>query len=262
MSIRTILGGVLPIGVLLLTGPTLAQAPKTATTGSEWLLVSIVEVNPGSLPDYVALQTAEIMPAMKKGGMSARQAYSNGIAGTTGEFVFISPIKSFADFDGPNPMVRALGEQGAAELAGKASKLGRMTRRMIVRTRPDLSYRPDPKAAPAALALISIVDIAPGRRAEFEAFIKKDVVPAMRQAKAKAYNVLEVVYGDSINTYVTAVAYDSYEALGSGHPFQIALGEQGARKLEARVAGIVTRVERVISRHRPDLSWSAQPGTD
>jgi hypothetical protein len=262
MSIRAVLGGALAVGILAIGGSTLAQGPKSAAPQPEWLLVTIVAVNPGAGPEYVALQTSEVMPALKKAGQPGRQAWSSGIAGTTGEFVFITPIKSFADFDQPSPMVRALGEQGAATLGAKNSKLVHMTKRMIVRTRPDLSYKPNPTAAPTALALVSVVDVVPGRRGEFEAFLKKDVLPAMQQAKVNGYNVLEVVYGDSIGAYVTSVAYDNYEALGKGHPFQIALGDDGARKLEGKIAGIISRVERFVSRHRPELSWSSAPGTN
>jgi hypothetical protein len=77
----------------------------------------------------------------------------------------------------------------------------------------------------------------------------------MRQANAKSYVVYEIVYGDSAGGYVTAIGYDTYEAIGMGHPFQTALGADGAIKLEAKVAGIVSRVERFISRYRPELSW-------
>jgi hypothetical protein len=261
MTMRALFGGVLAIAALVMSGPTLAQAPKAASPQPEWLLVTIVAVNPGAAADYVAHQTTEVMPAQRKAGMNGRQAWSTGIAGVGGEFVYIAPIKSFADFDKPNPMTAALGEQGAAALAAKSATMAHMTKRLIVRTRPDLSYMPNPTAGPSPLALISVVDVVPGRRAEFEAFVKKDVLPAMQQAKAKGYGVLEVVYGDSIGAYVTSVAYDNYEALGRGHPFQIALGDEGARKLEARTAGVITRVERFISRHRAELSWSPAPGT-
>ena len=261
MSLRTFLGGVVPM-VVVFAGPTLAQAPKASAPQSEWLLLTMVTVNPGAGPEYVALQTNEVMPALKKAGGSARQAWSSGVAGTIGEFVFVSPIKSFAQFDGPTPMATALGQEGAAALGAKTAKLVQMTKRMIVRTRPDLSYRPNPTAPPSALALITIVDVVPGKRGDFEAFMKKDVLPAMQQAKVKGYNVLEVVYGDSIGAYITGVGYDNYEAIGQGHPFQVALGDAGARKLEMKVAGMLSRVERYISRYRPELSWMSQPGTN
>ena len=232
-----------------------AQTGKPPAPASEWLFVSLVKVHAGMTAEYVELQQKEVMPAQQKGGGLGRRAWSTGVAGPSREFVYLSPIASFAQFDGPNPMVKALGEQGAAAVNAKVAKVAEPVRSMIVRTRPDLSYNPNPKITPA-LAIISIVDTVPGRRTEFEAFIKKDVLPAMQQAKAKSYTVLEVVYGESIGAYVTAVGYDTYEAIGKGHPFQVALGDDGARKLESKVAGIVSRVERFISRHRPELSWS------
>jgi hypothetical protein len=261
MCLRRFMVVVVACGILL-GGGVLAgdQASQTAPQ-PQWLHVSIVKLHPGAAAEYVELQTKEVMPAQRKGGSLGRQAWSSGNSGAPGEIVYLSPIDSFARFDKPNPLVAALGQEGAAALNAKNRKLAELQRTMIVRTRPDLSYVPNPTMT-SPLALITIADVVPGRRAEFEAFLKKDVVPAMQRAKAKSYSVLEVVYGDSIGAYVTAVGYDNYEAIGKGHPFQIALGDDGARKLEAKVAGILTRVERFISRHRPDLSWSAKAGTE
>ena len=262
MSVHALFGGTLSIGAVVLGGAVLAQAPKAPAAQPEWLMVTITQLHPGAGPEYVALQTAEVMPAQKKGGVPARHVWSTGVAGTLGEFVIVTPVKSFASFDEPSPMVKALGEEGSAALNAKTSKLAQSTRRLLARTRPDLSDQPKPTDPPAALALVTIVDVMPGRRAEFEAFVKKDVLPAMQQAKARNYNVLEIVYGDSINTYVTTIGYDNYDAMGKGHPFQVALGDDGARKLEAKVAGIISRVERFMSRYRADLSWTASPGSN
>ena len=107
------------------------------------------------------------------------------------------------------------------------------------------------------------VDTAPGRRDEFEALVKKEVLPVMRQGNVRSYSVLQVVYGDSAGKYLTAIGYDSYEAMGKGHPFIAVLGEEGARRLDAKFAGVVTHVERFIARHRPELSWAAgKPGSN
>ncbi len=260
MLLRSFIG-VVVVGVLGTPAVSLqAQSTKAADPQSQWLLVSIVKANPGVGAEYIDLQTKEVMPAQKKGGSLGRQAWSSGVSGPVREFVYISPIASFAQFDKPSPMVTALGEEGAAALNARVVKLAEPMQTMIVRTRPDLSYNPNPSVT-SALAIVSIVEVVPGKRGEFEAFVKKDVLAAMQQAKAKSYTVFEVVYGDSTGAYVTAVGYDSYEAIGNGHPFQIALGDDGARKLETKVAGIISRVERFISRHRPELSWSAQAGT-
>jgi hypothetical protein len=262
MMKRSLLGSAI-LGALVVMGTIATSAQqKPASQDSQWLMVSVTKLAPGATAEYIDVQTKEVMPAQRKGGSPGRQAWSSGISGPPREFVYITPITSFAQFDKPSPMVTALGQQGADALNAKLAKLADPQKTMIVRTRPDLSYQPNPSAAPSALALVSIVDVVPGRRIDFEAFIKKDVVPAMQQAKVKGYSVMEIVYGDSVGGYVTAVGYDTYEAIGKGHPFQTALGEDGARKLETKVTGIVSHLERFISRYRSELSWSAAtPGS-
>ena len=254
MSMRRFVVVAVAVGILVGGSGLAGQKPQTAPE-SQWLFVNIVKLNPGAATEYVDLQTKEVIPALRKGGAQGRQAWSSGVSGPVREIVYISPIASFAQFDKPNPMVTALGQEGAAALNAKTGKLAEQQRTMIVRRRTDLSYVPNPTMT-APLAIITLVDVTPGRAGDFESFIKKEVLPAMQQAKVKSYSVLQVVYGDSINAYVTAVGYDTYEAIGKGHPFQIALGDDGARKLDAKIAGIAQRVERFISRHRPDLSWS------
>ena len=260
MLLRSFIG-VVVASVLATSSVSLpAQSTGAASQQPQWLMISIVKLNPGVGTEYNDLQVKEVMPAQKKGGGLGRQAWSSGVSGPPRELVYISPISSFAQFDKPNPMVNALGQEGAAALNARVVKLAEPVRTMIVRTRPDLSHNPNPTVM-SPLAIISLVDVVPGKRGEFEAFVKKDVLAAMQQAKAKSYTVLEVVYGDSTNGYITAVGYDTYEAIGKGHPFQVALGEEGARKLDMKVAGMISRVERFISRHRPELSWSAEPAT-
>ena len=235
-----------------------AQAPKPPAETPQLLLLQFSKVRPGMGPQYIDLQTKEVMPAQKKGGVLGRQAWSSGISGPVGEFVFISPIQSMAQFDDQSPMVKALGQEGAAALNAKLAALAEPMGSAIVRTRPDLHYELTPGGPNPPLAVVTIIEIVPGKRMEFEAFLKKDVLPAMQKAKAHSYAVLEVLYGENTGGYITAIGMDSYATIGKGHPFQIALGEDGARKLEGRALGIVSKITRFISRHRPELSWSAQ----
>jgi hypothetical protein len=255
MSVRKIGGVVCSSGVIIMATVLLAaQAPKPAA--SQLFMANFVTVKSGMGPQYTDIQIKEVMPALKKAG-SSRQAWSSGVFGEAGGFAFFTPVSDMAQFDKEAPLRQALGEEAAAALNAKTAQLVESRRAMLVRSRPDLSYEPTPGGAPAALALVTEVDVAPGRKGDFEAFVKKEVLPAMQQAKAKSYSVLEVVYGGSINSYFTAVGYDDYASLGKGHPFQVALGEEGARKLDARVTGIVVHVERFVARYRADLSLPA-----
>lgn len=253
MSARKITGVVCSFGMLVAASAFLAaQAPKP--TGPQLLMASLVTVKPGMGPEYTDIQVKEVIPALKKAGGPGRQAWSSGVFGEAGGFAVFTPVMDMAQFDKGSPLTQALGEQAAAALAAKTAKLVESRRTLLVRTRPDLSYETNPGGPPAPLALVTEVDVAPGRRGDFEAFLKKEVLPAMQQAKVKGYSVLEVVYGDSINAYMTAVGYDDYASMGKGHPFQVALGEEGARKLEAKVGGIIAHVSRFVARYRADLS--------
>jgi hypothetical protein len=262
MRARKIAGVVCSSGVLVMAAALLAaQAPKPAA--SQLFMANFVTVKPGMGPEFTTLQVNEIIPAMKKAGGPGRQAWSSGVFSEAGGFAFFAPVADMAQFDKDPPLRQVLGEQGAAALNAKTAQLTESRRTMLVRTRPDLSYEPNPGGAPAALALVTEVDVVPGRKMDFEAFLKKEVLPAMQQAKVKSYSVLEVVYGDSINAYMTAVGYDDYASMGKGHPFQVALGEEGARKLEAKVGGIIAHVSRFVVRYRADLSIpSAKPSSN
>jgi hypothetical protein len=239
------------------------QAQKPAAEQSLLMQATIVTVKPGMGAQYTDLQIKEVMPGQQKGGASAREAWSSGAFGQPGVFAFFYPVPSLARFDSPSPLTQGLGQEGAAALVAKTAALTQASRTLLIRTRPDLSHRPDPKTGPLAFAVISEIDVAPGRRADFEMLLKKEVLPVMQQAKVRSYAVSEVVYGGNVGTYFTAVSYDTYEAIGKGHPFQIVLGEDGTRRLEAKFTGIVTRLERFVMRFRSDLSYPpAKPGTN
>jgi hypothetical protein len=249
------------LGLLVATGVALtsAQTAKPAAESSQLMQAVIVMVQPGMIAEYEDYQKNEVLPALKSGGSRGRIAWANGAFGEGGSFAFFSPVTSLAQYDTANPVEKALGAQGAAQLLAKGGKLLASRRVALVRTRPDLGIAGDPKAAIGPLELVTKVQIAGGRRADFEALLKREVLPIMQQAKVKSYGVLEVIYGDEVGTYYTSIPYESYEAIGKGHPFQVVLGEDGAKRLEAKFAGITAHIERFIVKYREDLSLPMTP---
>ena len=260
MVSRFVVRVVLCVG-LVASATLLAVAQSQPAGQSQMYTMTLVTVNQGMGPEYVALQKSDVMPAQQKGGARSRTAYSSGVFGEPGTFAFFTPIENFAQFDGQSPMLKALGEQGAAALGAKTAKLTATRRVMLVRSRPDLSYNVNPNA-PAPLLLVSEVEVTGGRRADFEGLIKKEVLPIMQQAKVASYSVTEVIYGGTVGTYYTAIGYPNYEAMGKGHPFQVILGDAGTQKLEAKFTGVVTKLQRFVVRYREDLSFKASGTTN
>lgn len=250
----------LALSLVILVGFT-ASPPASGqgtdkASASQWFQLTVVDVQSGMAADWRKIEQEEVLPALKKAGGPGREVWTTGVFGIGGQYVLITPIQSFAQFDGQSSMVRALGQEQAAAIGARRARLEKGRRSYALRTRPDLSYVPDPNRT-QRLALVSIVELANGRQSEFESLIKTDVLPAMKKAQVKGYSVAQVVYGGSTNEVITVVAYDTFEEIGKGHPFDIALGPAGAAKLTQKSASIVTRLERHISRFVPELSFSA-----
>jgi hypothetical protein len=236
--------------------PTSGQG-SDKTPASQWIHLNVIDLEPGAATEWRKIQHEEIVPALKKAETPGREVWTTGAFGIRGQYVMITQIPNFAQFDQEEgAIVRALGQEQRAALGARLAKFEKGRRTYALRTRPDLSYMPDPARTPK-LALVSMVELANGRQAEFEALVKTDVLPAMKKAQVKGYSVAQVVYGGSTNQVITMVAYDTFEEIGKGHPFEIALGPAGAAKLLQKSAPIVTRLERYISRYVPELSFRA-----
>jgi hypothetical protein len=113
-------------GVVLLaaalSNPCLAQSSMSRVT--------ITHVRPDMLTEWVDLQKNEVVPALKKAGEKTRTVYVSGLFGSSYEYVIITPIASFAQFDGDSPILKTLGPaprcpagREAPQVYGQFSKL-------------------------------------------------------------------------------------------------------------------------------------------
>ena len=246
--------------ILVLTGLWLASSgnflrAQSASTPQQRQLLMINEVNlkPDTAPEWAELHKTETIPAQKKSGLQWRDTWANGPGGDPYLRATVVPISSLAVFDGPNPLLKALGEQGFAAYMAKNRRLVAGARSTIVVTRPDLGFGTRP--ATHKLAILTIVNAASGRGPDFEALLKSDVVPALKKGGVTYYSVVQVVFGDDVNKYMTLTPVSDYAELAKGSPIERALGAEGMAKLTQKAGPLVTRLERRIIRYLPDLSF-------
>jgi len=216
----------------------------------EWLSVQIVRVKPDQLTEWQAFVKSQVNPTLQKGGIKQREAFTTATFGDIYQYVFVTPIKNFAQYDEQSPIVKALGEDGARSFSEKARKFYTNWNTYAVRVRPDLSYV-GKSSGPPKLAVVTWISVAPGRGPEF---IKTDLLPVMKRAEVPGYLVSQIVFGGDANQYVSLTALDNYAAIDQGPPMMRVLGQQGADKLLQKTAGIVTHVERFVARFVPELS--------
>src|SRR5262249_10956624 len=153
----------------------------------------------------------------------------------------------WAQYDGPPPIVRALGEEGAR----KARRLVASVHTYAVQTRPDLSYM-GKMTGPPKLAVVNHLHITPGRNTEFENIVKTEILPAMKKADVHAYLVSRTVHGGDVNEYVSLTFMDSYADIGKESPIVRGMGQAAFNRFVTRLTGIVTHHERDVARYVPE----------
>jgi hypothetical protein len=250
------------------TQQTMPQASATKPAGPTFVTLRIVDVKPDMMSDFVALQKSDTIPALQKAGVEWRDAWRTAVVGSPYTIAFITPVKSFADFDGDSPIQKALGKEGARAYMDKVAKLVASTRVYIVKGRPDLGYKEETTSANAAqmpkLGVLAEVNVAPGRQADFENLLKSEWVPGLKKASVPSYSVSEVVFGGGIGEYYTFTPIANFAALEKGHPIQQSLGEAGLNKLMAKMGPTLRQAERIIIRYDDELSFHmpAKPKTE
>jgi len=262
MSIRRSGGFVSVLGVVLWLGyaasaQTPAQkSPQTkpeAAAAPQFMTVNVVHVKPEMAVEWEEFQKKETIPTLQKAGIQQRDAWRT-VFGENYEVAFVTSMGSLAVRDEPNPIVKALGEEGARTYAAKNRRFIASSRSLVIRTRPDLSYAP-PSSEPPKLAVLSSLSIAPGHMTDYENHVKTDVLPIQKKAQSLGYLVSQTIFGGDGNEFVTLTLVNSFADLDKGPAAVRVLGADGAAKLSAKTSGIITRSERIVIRYDPELSF-------
>jgi hypothetical protein len=240
-------------GLWLASSDNLLRAQSASAPQRQLLMINEIQLKPETAPDWMELQKS-VLDAQKKVATRGREVWASGPGGDPYLRAIVTPIASIAQFDNPNPLAKALGEQGWAEFSAKNRKLVAGSHSTIVVTRPDLGFGTRGTTAPK-LGILTIVNAASGRGPDFEALLKSDVVPALKKGGVSYYSVVQVVFGDDVNKYMTLSLVNDYAEIAKGSPLERALGPEGMVKLTQKAGPLVTRLERRIIRYLPELSF-------
>jgi hypothetical protein len=246
-------------GLWLAASDSILRAQSASPQQRQLLMINEVQLKPETAPDWTELQKS-VLDTQKKVATRGREVWANGPGGDPYLRAIVTPIATLAQFDNPNPFIKAMGEQAWAEFSAKNRRLVAASHSTIVVTRPDLGFGTRPTTAPK-LAILSIVNAASGRGPDFEALLKSDVVPALKKGGVTYYSVAQVVFGDDVNKYMTLSLVNDYAEIAKGSPLERALGPEGMVKLTQKAGPLVTRLERRIIRYLPELSFGPSAPT-
>jgi hypothetical protein len=252
-------GMLVAVVVVVASALGLASSLVTAQAPAPQLLsVQIVNVKPEAVNDWLALQQKETIPALKKAGVPAREGWTTNVSGEAFEYFFSTPITKFAEYDNSQPpIVRALGQEGARIYNDKLRRMIVGQRTLAITVFPE-SIMPPASYVPKFMVLNFNYTV-PGRSGDYAAYLRNDFMPAIRKAKPVAYGVSRTGHGGDPNEFVTARYMEKMADLDGPNLLQLAIGADGAAKLQAKTAGMIQRQERRIFRFVPELSFA--PGT-
>jgi len=213
----------------------------------------LIHVKPDMVDQWTALVKAELLPAVKKMGVPSLTTYRTEI-GTANEFLVVMPFDKFALFDDETAMVKAIGSpEAAAALFGKLSKMEESSSNWIT-TRMD-ALGNDSAASTTAPLLISVrVRVSPGKMNDMEAFVKSDLAPAFKKAKA-GLQVNIRSFGANPNDIVFSSPIAKFAEFDGPPPWIRALGQEAGTKMVQKMDAYGAIVEQVLRVRVPELSF-------
>ncbi len=223
----------------------------------EWMQVDVVNIVPNRLEDYVELQLEEVNPALQQAGVPWRSVWRVAEFGNSYEVQLVTPMSSLAQYDTGGPLARVLPPDRRLRLVDRLRRLTVSRRRYAMRYRPEMSVEADDVGG-LSLARVTTLQVAPGRTAQWEDFLLSSL-PKFSDANL-VFGVYERVFGPGPASWLIVENYSSFAQLEQPSLVARAFGEE-AGATTARLAGVLSSIERTVLRYDAELSYSAIPAS-
>ena len=218
-----------------------------------WIEMTIVEVDPGRVDEFVAAQS-EISALDGEAGVPWRSVSRTAVFGDTYRFVVMTPLADFARLDRP-----ADADPARAAIIGRIRHVitGRTT--YALRTTPGID-NPLPDDAEPSLSIVQVVSVAAGREQDYLRVMAEDVLPHFEEAELHHTSGAITFGGES--GFVHFFHVGSFAALDQGSPLARALGAHGAQQIMGKLSGVVHRSEQWLVRYLAEASFRAAAETE
>ena len=253
---RLVTGLIVAIAVALLVS---GSAPVTrAQEAMPWMRVDIMEVIPDQLDEFIEVQLEQVNPALRRAGVPWRSAWRTAEFGNLYERMFVTPMDDLAELDRGGPLAFALDRRDLERMDERVRRTIFGHRTYALRYRPELSVE-SPNAGGLSLAWVTSLEIAPGRLADWQAFLQARL-PQFRGDNV-VFGMYERYLGTGAAVWQLVENHSSFTELNNPTILQRALGERTS-DTAAGLAGVVLSVERSVLRYDPELSFSGAGTAD
>jgi hypothetical protein len=222
--------------------------------GSTRTLVTYVRVKPAMIDTWRMLQRDQVVPALKKAGLKQYTVYET-LVGDQTEFVIVRPLPSFAEFNGPDLLEKALGARAAATLSSRLRDCIDGSHSRIENSRDEFYLDP----GTAGTLFVSRYRAMPGRAGDYMNFVRTEMMPLARRAKQNGtfagWSVTTSVQGGEPNLITLNMFYNDFAPLDGPPPLAATLGPEGVAEFLRKGAGLINQVEQSVLKRLQDLSY-------
>ena len=243
------------VAVFLVLVETIAGTGLRAQDASDWLRVDIVQVVPERLEDYIELQLNEVTPGLQEAGIPWRSVWRTAEFGNSYELQFFTPLGDLADYDVGGPLARVMELGKYQRLVDRLRRFTVSRESYAIQYHADLSVESD-EVGSLFLARVTTVQVAPGRTAEWKAFLERNL--SRFRGADLVFGVYERMFGPAPTSWQIAENHASFTELAQPGIVARAFGEQ-ADTVTAELAGVLLSVQRTVLRYDPELSYSSIP---
>jgi hypothetical protein len=176
------------------------------------------------------------------------------LAGDTTEYTTLVPVMKFADLDGPPVPVAVLGRAGWEQLSNRAERCSSAQTREYATPLTALElHRSDGQGGTYWVETRSRV--VQDRMDDYLKWLEDDYRPALEKAGVAGFRVSIAVFGAAGGEIVSMRMLKSLAEIDEGSILARALGNDGARAVNAKAAKLVLATSTRILRVRADLSY-------
>ena len=215
--------------------------------------MSIIDVKPEALSEFGVLQ-AEVMAAQRAGGQPWRETWNTATLGYPYRVAVLSPVDSLDQLDGQTFTAKGVGPAAATAINDRARRMIANQQIYLMQVRPDLGIGVR-TAGKNTLAVVSYISVAPGREPEVEQMMKSEVYGSAQEGRRELLRRLTRHLWWRHQPIHDAADVRQLCRPRSGHPLERALGADGLAKLQAKLTGIITKLERHVIRFNEALSF-------
>ncbi len=245
LSVRSL--GPLALSIFAAFQPA-ANTTKPAKDAAPWTQLTLVDVVPSMVEEFVAVQR-ELTARAKEAKTPWRTVSRTEVFGDTYRFFIATPVASLASFDKKGDSDPAL-----TALIHRAEKCITARQSYAVRNLPDVS-NPLPEEQRPNLMVVNLARVFPGREQDYVNVMKSDFLPHFDEAKVHHATGVLALGGEG--GFVHVFYFEDFAEIDKGSPVMRALGPEGALAATAKLSGIVATSELWVARVIPELSFGA-----